>query len=107
LRRRRTMGRHPARIARITIACSLAVPSLGAAEPLTLARALCVVRTRTPSTAVAHARADAAAAVPARVRAYDDPVVSWEAWNFPESFRVDEADNNILQLSQRIPFTST
>jgi len=99
------MGRHFALVVRITIACSLlAAPSLGAAEPLTLGRVLDVVRARNPSIAGAQARADAAAAVPARVRAYDDPVVSWEAWNFPESFHVDEADNNILRLSQRIPF---
>jgi outer membrane protein TolC len=49
-------------------------------------------------------RASAARAEPARVSSYDDPVVSWEAWNTPESFRIDEADNNIFKLSQRIPF---
>jgi hypothetical protein len=52
------MGRHPALVARIIIACSLAAPSLGAAEPLTLARVLDVVRARNPSIAGAQARAE-------------------------------------------------
>jgi len=52
----------------------------------------------------ARERQSAAAAVPARVSAYDDPTFSYEAWNAPESFRLDRADNNILRLSQKIPF---
>src|SRR5438552_2498450 len=43
-------------------------------------------------------------AKPAHVSAYDDPMISYEAWNAPESFRVDHADNNIFRLSQKIPF---
>jgi outer membrane protein TolC len=57
-----------------------------------------------PGLRAARERASAARAEPARVSAYDDPVVSWEAWNTPESFRIDEADNNIFKLSQKIPF---
>src|SRR5205807_4731510 len=49
-------------------------------------------------------RSKAARSVPARVAAYDDPVVSWEAWNAPDSLRVDHADNNIFRLSQKLPF---
>jgi outer membrane protein TolC len=30
--------------------------------------------------------------------------LSYEAWNAPNSLRVDRADNNIFRLSQRIPF---
>jgi len=52
----------------------------------------------------ARERQAAAIAVPARVSAYDDPTFSYEAWNAPESFRLDRADNNILRLSQKIPF---
>jgi len=52
----------------------------------------------------ARERARAAAAVPTRVSAWDDPTVSWESWNFPDSFRLDHADNNIFRLSQKIPF---
>jgi outer membrane protein TolC len=57
-----------------------------------------------PSIRAARERARAAAAIPARVSAWDDPTVSWESWNFPDSFRLDHADNNIIRLSQRIPF---
>src|SRR5262249_16695067 len=52
----------------------------------------------------ARERARAARSEPARISSYDDPVASWEAWNAPESFRVDQADNNIFKLSQKIPF---
>ena len=59
---------------------------------------------RHPELQAARERASAARAEPARVSSYDDPVVSWEAWNTPESFRIDQADNNIFKLSQKIPF---
>lgn len=59
---------------------------------------------RNPEVRAARARAQAMAAVPARVSAYDDPTLSWEAWNAPESLRIDRADNNILRLSQKVPF---
>jgi outer membrane protein TolC len=42
--------------------------------------------------------------MPAQATAYDDPVVSWESWNAPESFDVTRADNNIFRVSQAIPF---
>ena len=29
---------------------------------------------------------------------------SYEAWNAPESLQLDRADNNILKLSQKVPF---
>jgi len=82
----------------------LAVPSFATAETLSLARVLDAVRARNPTIAGARARADAAAAVPRRVSAYDDPVLSWEAWNIPESVAIDRADNNILRVAQKIPF---
>src|SRR5262249_54453374 len=52
----------------------------------------------------AHERATAAAAVPGRVRALDDPTFSYEVWNAPNPVRVDRADNNIVRLSQKVPF---
>ncbi|MFM7737667.1 MAG: TolC family protein [Alphaproteobacteria bacterium] len=61
-------------------------------------------RDRNPSIAAADARARAAAAVPARVSALDDPTLGWEAWNFPGGVKVGQADNNIFRLSQRLPF---
>jgi outer membrane protein, heavy metal efflux system len=74
------------------------------AQTLSLARVLDAVRSNNPAIHAAEARAVAAAQVPARAGAYDDPVVSWEAWNVPESTRIDHADNNIVRLSQKIPF---
>lgn len=96
------MGRRFALVPLVAALC--AVPSLATAETLSLARVLDVVRARNPAVAGARARADAAAAIPRRVSAYDDPVLSWEAWNVPESVRVDRADNNILRVAQKIPF---
>jgi outer membrane protein TolC len=75
-----------------------------AQERLRLADLVAEARAQNPDLAAAAARTRAAAAVPARVSALDDPVLSWEAWNFPESFRIDEADNNIFRVSQKLPF---
>jgi len=57
-----------------------------------------------PALQAARERASAARVEPVRVSSYDDPIVSWQAWNTPQSFRIDEADNNIFTLSQKIPF---
>jgi outer membrane protein TolC len=61
-------------------------------------------RAQNPDITAARARAQAAAYLPRQVSAYDDPVFSYEAWNAPESFDVARADNNILKLSQKVPF---
>ncbi|MGH7820898.1 MAG: TolC family protein, partial [Candidatus Binatia bacterium] len=61
-------------------------------------------RRENPAIRAAGERATAATHVPSRVSAYDDPILSHEAWNAPESFRIDQADNNISKLTQRIPF---
>src|SRR5439155_25197926 len=61
-------------------------------------------RVQNPEIKAARARAQAAAYLPAQASAYDDPVFSYESWNAPESFDVTRADNNILKLSQRVPF---
>ncbi len=71
---------------------------------LRLADVLEQARERNPEIKAARERAAAAAAVPRRVRALDDPTFSYEVWNAPDSFRVDRADNNILRLSQKVPF---
>src|SRR2546422_1745679 len=57
-----------------------------------------------PEIKAARARAQAAGYLPPQVSAYDDPVFSYEAWNTPESFDITRADNNILKLSQKVPF---
>jgi outer membrane protein TolC len=82
----------------------IAAPLARAAEPLRLADVLESARRQNPALAAARARLAAARLKPVAAAAYDDPVASWEAWNAPESFHVDRADNNIFRLSQKIPF---
>ena len=72
--------------------------------PLRLDEVVAEAQEANPAIRAARERARAAAAMPARVSAWDDPTASWESWNFPDSFRVDHADNNIFRLSQKIPF---
>ena len=73
-------------------------------SPLRLSEVVAAARERNPQITMARARARAAAAMPAQASAYDDPVLSWESWNIPESVDVTRADNNIFRLSQKIPF---
>ncbi len=73
-------------------------------ERVRLADLIAEARQHNPDLGAAEARARAADAVPERVVALDDPVLSYEAWNTPESFRLDRADNNIFRLSQKVPF---
>ncbi len=85
----------------------LTVPALARAqlaEPLRLADVIAAARQANPELHAARELAKAAAAAPARVSAYDDPTFVYESWNAPGSFRVDEADNNIFRISQKIPF---
>ena len=68
------------------------------AESLRLADVVEEARLRNPEIRAARERSRAIAAIPARVAAYDDPVFSYEAWNVPESVKIERADNNILKL---------
>jgi cobalt-zinc-cadmium efflux system outer membrane protein len=89
----------------VIAASSLAIPRpLHAADRLTLAHVLELVRANNPSIQAARARSDAAAELPVQARAWADPVVSWEAWNAPPPADIARADNNIFRLSQAIPF---
>ncbi len=92
---------------------ALVVPLLAAASVvragdmavrLRLADVLEQAHERNPEIQAARGRAAAAAAAPTRLRALDDPGVSYEVWNAPDSFRPDRADNNIVRLSQKVPF---
>src|SRR5437870_1696028 len=74
------------------------------APAIRLAEVIEEARVQNPEIKAARARAQAAAYLPAQASAYDDPVFSYESWNAPESFDVTRADNNILKLSQRVPF---
>jgi outer membrane protein TolC len=79
-------------------------PPARADDVLRLATVVAEAQERNPGLAAARERARAAATMPARASSYDDPTVSWETWNAPNSFAVNRADNNIVRLSQRIPF---
>src|SRR5262245_364289 len=88
----------------LALALSAGVTPAGAEPaPLHLSDVLEEARERNPEIRAARERAAAAAAVPRRVRALDDPTFSYELWNAPDC-RVDRADNNILRLSQKVPF---
>lgn len=73
-------------------------------ETLALEQVIAHAQERNPAIQVARNRLSAARQVPDQVSAYEDPTVSWEAFNAPENFRIDRTDNNIVRLSQRIPF---
>ncbi len=99
------------RVARAILALATPLtlaPARATAEPsaarLRLADVLALARQENPEILAARARARAAESGPTRARAWDDPVVSWEAWNAPNNFNVAHADNNIFRLAQRIPF---
>jgi outer membrane protein TolC len=83
-----------------------AAPVAGAetAEPLRLADVLESAQQANPEIQMARQRAGALRAVPAQVSAYDDPTVSWEGWDIPNSLRVDQAENNIFRVAQKVPW---
>src|SRR5262245_50743541 len=93
-------------LASTALVLSLARLAEGGAEPqpLRLDDVIAAAEAANPTILAARERARAAAAMPARASAWDDPTLSWESWNFPDSFRLDHADNNIIRLSQKIPF---
>lgn len=100
-------GRVPGRrflIAAVLGAAGLAANGVRAEEPLRLADVVAAALDANPSIAVARQRAQAMREVPAQVSAYDDPTLSWEGWDIPESLRVDQAENNIFRLSQKVPY---
>lgn len=76
----------------------------GDVATLTLESVLEEAKGHNPELLAVRGRSQAMAAVPPQVSAWDDPTLTWEAWNTPEAFRIDRADNNIFRLSQRIPF---
>ena len=91
-------------LAMIALGVVTIVPICAAAEPLRLEDMLAIARNANPEIQAARSRAHAAEAVPPQARAWDDPVVSWEAWNAPTNMNVAHADNNIFRVAQRFPF---
>lgn len=92
------------------VAAALTLPHFASADddglgdPLRLADVVAYARAHNPRLAAAQARADAAAFRPRQEGAIEDPTFSYEAWNIPNNWRIDRADNNILSLSQKLPF---
>ncbi|HYD50121.1 MAG TPA: TolC family protein, partial [Terriglobales bacterium] len=87
----------------IALLLSLRAPARGD-DSLSLAEVIAAALSHNPALQAARARVDAARAVPAQVAAYADPKLSYEAFNVPNSLRLDRAENNIFQVSQAIPF---
>jgi outer membrane protein TolC len=73
-------------------------------EPLSLEAVLTYARAHNPTLRAARSRVTAAQKMPAQASAYDDPLATWDNWNAPENLHLNEADNNIFRLSQKIPF---
>ncbi len=73
-------------------------------EPLSLEAVLSYARAHSPTIQAARSRTAAAQTMPAQAAAYEDPVATWDNWNAPENLHLNEADNNIFRLSQKIPF---
>ena len=88
----------------LLVAALLSAAARAHGGALRLAEVVEEARTRNPDIQAARARAQAASYLPKQASAYDDPVLSYEAWNAPDSFDVTRADNNILRLSQKVPF---
>jgi cobalt-zinc-cadmium efflux system outer membrane protein len=82
----------------------LAPPRAYAEQTLMLDDLIAEAKRQNPELLAARDRALAMASVPQQVSALDDPTLSWEAWNIPDSLRVDRADNNIFRVAQKLPF---
>jgi len=85
-------------------AVSAAVAWGQSTEPLRLADVLDIARQTNPQIDAARENAAALRAVPAQVSSYDDPTLSWEGWDIPDSLNVGQAQNNIFRLAQKVPW---
>lgn len=74
-------------------------------EPLlTLETVLAYAQIHNPTIRAAQDRWVAAQERPAQTSALDDPMFTYEGFNIPENFDPTRTDNNILKLSQKLPF---
>ncbi|MBS0166237.1 MAG: TolC family protein [Nitrospira sp.] len=62
------------------------------------------VLARNPEVVTARMQWEAATNRVTQARSLDDPTVSVQLWNFPQSFNVTQTQNTILGLSQSFPF---
>jgi len=73
-------------------------------ETLPLDAVLTYAQAHNPAIRAARERVLAAQERPAQVSALDDPMFTYEGFNIPENFDLTRTDNNILKLSQKLPF---
>ncbi len=71
---------------------------------LFLEEVLAYAQEHNPAIEVAQSRWLAAQKRPVQVSALDDPMFTYEGFNIPENFDLTRTDNNILKLSQKLPF---
>jgi outer membrane protein, heavy metal efflux system len=71
---------------------------------LTLEVVLAYAQEHNPTIRAAHHRWVAAQQRPVQVSALDDPTFTYEGFNLPEHFDITRTDNNIIKLSQKLPF---
>lgn len=71
---------------------------------LQLEAVLAYAHEHNPTIEAARERLLAAQERPAQVSALDDPMFTYEGFNIPENFDLGRTDNNILKLSQKLPF---
>ena len=62
------------------------------------------VLARNPELVAARKQWEAATSRITQARSLDDPILSVQLWNFPQSFNVTKSDNSIFGLSQNLPF---
>jgi outer membrane protein TolC len=74
------------------------------AETVQLAVVLAYAQQHNPAIQAAQHRLLAAQERPAQVSALEDPTFTYEGFNVPENFDLTRTDNNILKLSQKLPF---
>ncbi|MGQ0694468.1 MAG: TolC family protein [Nitrospiraceae bacterium] len=100
--------RHLAVGAMLTIA--IGIPShtnaenLSPGQTLTLSELIQEALARNPEIVAARKQWEAATNRIAQVQSLDDPMVSVEWWNFPESFNLGRTQHTIISLSQKFPF---
>lgn len=75
-----------------------------ALKPLALSGLITEALARNPEILAARQQWEAAAKRVPQARALDDPTLSVQWWNAPESFNLGQAQNTIIGLSQKFPF---
>jgi cobalt-zinc-cadmium efflux system outer membrane protein len=74
-------------------------------DTLKLEAVLTYAQEHNPTIRAAQSRLAAAQERPIQVSALEDPMFTYEGFNIPENFDLSRTDNNILKLSQKLPFS--